>query len=159
MLKCESYMVMKANTERIAEHCQSALRRMSQVQFYLAYRQQPKALPLQKQQLSPTPPKPWPAVPWSGAAVSPPVPSLLEVMLQEAERETQVSTAPLQPPHHANESSGQHRKCVGRRKSTSSVSRCVPAVLFSGVRVVFVQHSQHYEQLCVLPLPGEYSNC
>ena len=87
--------------------------------------------------------------------MSPPVPSLLEVMLQEAERETQVSTAPSQPPHHANESSGQHRKCVGRRKSTSSVSRRVPAVLLSGVRVVFVQHSQQYEQLCVLPLPGE----
>lgn len=135
MLKCESYVVMKANTERIAKHCQSALRRTSWIHFYLAYRQQPKALPPQKQQLSPTPPKPWPAVPWSGAAVSPPVPSLLEVMLQEAERETQVSTAPLQPPHHANESSGQHRKCVGRRKSTSSVSRCVPAVLLSGVRV------------------------
>lgn len=112
----------------------------SRIYICLTFRQ-PKALPPPKQQLCPAPLKPWPAVPWSGAAVSPPVPSFLEVMLQEAERETQVLTAPSQPLHHSNDRSVQHSKPVGRGKGTPPVSRCVPAVLLSGVGVsVYALH-------------------
>lgn len=127
-IQCRSALqgIMKAITERIgACVCfPSMIERMSLVHFCLAHRQ-PKAVPPppQKQPSSSAPPRSWSAAPWSGVAVSPPAPSLLEVMLQEAERESQVLSGPSQPQQPTKESSGQRRKSISRQKSSPTVSR------------------------------------
>ena len=140
MLTCIMSYIMKSLLSKWQNLLPSVLRECSEFSpMYFAHRQ-PKAPPPQKQPLSPTSPKPWQSVPWSGAAAPPPVPSLLEVMLQEAERETQVLTAPSEPLHLARENTGSRRKSISRGKSSPTVSRCVLAVICSQVWDYVVQY-------------------